>query len=261
MENKYIREFVEHYKALGFDKICLYDNNDKNGERYDAVIKDYITSGFVIVKNIRGHANAQVACYTKCYNEYKKKFDWIGFFDIDEFLHIDKGFNIKQFLSQYMYNHDNVNCIRVCWKQFTDSDIIQTNGNYSVKKFKAHLPITHVDSSQTKIIIKTTIDNLVFTSPHGALTNNNVKCVNTKGKFCENAIMVKHPTWANACLHHYRFKTLEEFIKNKMVRLWPTTYKNGGKSFLTVDTFFKYNKKTPEKVKYANMLLQKLFKK
>jgi len=35
LENKYIREFVNHYKNYGVDKIYLYDNNDINGEKFD----------------------------------------------------------------------------------------------------------------------------------------------------------------------------------------------------------------------------------
>ena len=54
LENLYIREFVEYYKNLGFDNICLYDNNDEDGEHFEDVINDYITSGFVILKNVRG---------------------------------------------------------------------------------------------------------------------------------------------------------------------------------------------------------------
>ena len=33
-ENKYAREFVEHYKKYGIDKIFIYDNNDSNGENF-----------------------------------------------------------------------------------------------------------------------------------------------------------------------------------------------------------------------------------
>lgn len=40
-ENKYIREFVEHYKKLEVDKIFIYDNNDINGESFDLAIQDY----------------------------------------------------------------------------------------------------------------------------------------------------------------------------------------------------------------------------
>ena len=42
MENKYAREFVEHYKRYGVDKIFIYDNNDIKGEKFDLVLSDYI---------------------------------------------------------------------------------------------------------------------------------------------------------------------------------------------------------------------------
>jgi len=46
-ENKYAREFVEHYKKYGIDKIFIYDNNDSNGENFYGILNDYIKSGFV----------------------------------------------------------------------------------------------------------------------------------------------------------------------------------------------------------------------
>ena len=41
-----------------------------------------------------------------------------------------------------------------------------------------------------------------------------------------------------------------------MVRLWPTHYLNGGKKGLNLDMFFRYNKKTKEKLEYAKKLLK-----
>ncbi len=37
-ENKYILEFIEHYKKIGVDKIYLYDNNNIDGEHFEEVI-------------------------------------------------------------------------------------------------------------------------------------------------------------------------------------------------------------------------------
>jgi len=34
-ENLYLREFVEYYKKIGYSKIILYDNNEKNGENIE----------------------------------------------------------------------------------------------------------------------------------------------------------------------------------------------------------------------------------
>ena len=259
MENLYIREYVEYYKDLGFDNICLYDNNDPDGEHFEDVINDYIESGFVILKDVRGKFQAQMPSYAECYNEYKDAYDWIAFFDIDEFLHIsdNRCVNIKQFLSKDIFNDRGINCVRVCWKQYDDSDIIKTNGDYSVKKFKTYLPITNKLAVQTKPIIKTVIDIKTFSSAHGPTNTKGVVCVNTAGELCDNAITIKNVTWENACLKHYRFKTIEEFVLMKMVRLWPTHHMNGGKTGLNLNMFFQFNKKTKEKEKYAEDLLKK----
>ena len=34
-ENLYAREYVEFYKKKGVDKIIIYDNNEKEGEKFD----------------------------------------------------------------------------------------------------------------------------------------------------------------------------------------------------------------------------------
>ena len=44
-ENLYVKEFVEHYKKYGVNKIYIYDNNDLNDEHFDDVISDYIING------------------------------------------------------------------------------------------------------------------------------------------------------------------------------------------------------------------------
>ena len=38
----YIKEFADHYKALGIDKIFLYDNNDIDDENFENVLSEYI---------------------------------------------------------------------------------------------------------------------------------------------------------------------------------------------------------------------------
>ena len=197
--------------------------------------------------------------YAECYNEYKNKYDWIAYFDIDEFLYINDNrcTNIKQFLSKDIYNDRGINCIRVCWKQYDDSNIIKTNGDYSINKFKSYIPITNKLATQTKPIIKTVVDIKTFSSAHGPNNTKSIVCVNTAGQLCENAISISNVTWENACLKHYRFKTIEEFVLQKMVRLWPTHHMNGGKTGLNLKMFFQFNKETPEKRKYAEELIKK----
>ena len=264
LENNYIREWVEHHRALGFDNIVLYDNNDVDGERFEEVISDYIESGYVILKDWRGRKLAQIPSYNSCYDEYNSQYDWIGFWDIDEFIELEKAATIQEFLSQDIFA--DAKCIRVGWKQYTDSGLLTVeNGNYSVKRFTevydktfckmSRMPVMDyfTANTQAKSIIRSGIKGFHITSPHCFL---DVTTVNAIGKPAKKAINLgPTPIWQGAWLNHYRFKTIEEYVTKKMVRLWPTKYLNGGKDGLNLPFFFRFNKKTPEKEALAEKLL------
>lgn len=261
LENHYIREWVEYHKNIGFSNILLYDNNDINGESFSDVIDDYISSGYVIIKNYRGLSNAQIKSYNDCYHEYKNQYDWIGFWDIDEFIELENNDNIQNFLEQEIFK--NVQCIRLCWKQYTDNNLIEVcDDNYSVLNrfteifskdycLKNNIPFENylIANTQTKSIVKTDINDFNISSPHVFLK---VPTVNAIGQHCNNERVNLDglPIWKNAWINHYRFKTLEEFINNKMFRGWPTPYMNGGKNYLNIKLFLKFNALSDEKRNY-----------
>ena len=84
-------------------------NNDE--EKFEDVINDYILNGFVILHNKRNQTIDQGGTYTEAYKQYSNKYDYIAFFDIDEFLHIDEPFNIKDILLEL--DSKGFNMIRV----------------------------------------------------------------------------------------------------------------------------------------------------
>ena len=253
MENNYIREWVEHNKKIGFDNICLIDNNDVDGERFEDVIGDYIDSGYVILENARGKFQYQIQSYNVYYEKYKDKYEWIAFFDIDEFLWINekKYKNVNEFVNDKIFSRFNM--IRVCWENYSDSGLIKVeDNNYSVSRFTEKF-----DDLQSKAIVRTVFGKLNNISPHILSRKTVFTACNTIGVRCGMGVSIgRASTLLNAKLKHYRFKTIEEFVLNKMVRLWPTNYKNGGKGYLNLDFFFRFNKKTDEKIEYANKLLK-----
>ena len=101
-ENNYIIEFVEHYKKLGVNTIFLYDNNDINGEKFDLILNTYVSNNFVKIIDIRGKTCYQLKAYNDCYEKNSKNYDWFMFFDVDEFLVLEKH---KTILS---YGEENV---------------------------------------------------------------------------------------------------------------------------------------------------------
>lgn len=255
MENYYIREWVEHYKSLGFDNICLFDNNDVDGEHLEDVIGDYIDEGFVILKDARGFYRYQIESYNVCYNQYKNEYKWIAYFDIDEFLWIDKKYNndVKKFLAEPCFNQ--YNCVRVCWENYDDNGIIKVeNDNYSITRFTHPITGTH----QSKAFVKTVFDNIENESPHIMSKKIVFRACNALGRRCRNGIDIGvGTTLERAKLKHYRLKTIDEYVRFKMIRMWPTNFCDGGKKALNVDYFFANgNKRTQEKLDYAYSIIE-----
>lgn len=66
-ENRYAREFVEHYQRLGFDKIYLCDNNRDGEEYFEDVLSPFIESGFVEILDYRNRSGVQRDAYEDVY--------------------------------------------------------------------------------------------------------------------------------------------------------------------------------------------------
>ena len=131
-ENLYLREWVEHHKNLGFDKIILYDNNAIDGEFPQQVIFDYVESGYVDVHNVRGvpfyytkdsqNHYLQPEIYNNCINDYKNEYEWIAFIDVDEFFEIETN-NIHHTFDLMEYDKSEYDAILVSWMSMGDTQL------------------------------------------------------------------------------------------------------------------------------------------
>ena len=78
--------------------IFIYDNNEKNDEKFDLILKDYIKDGFVEIIDFRGLEGPQIKSMEDCRKNNYKKFDWLIFYDMDELLFLRNYSNITDFL-------------------------------------------------------------------------------------------------------------------------------------------------------------------
>ena len=247
MENHYIREWVEHYKSIGFTNVILYDNNMLSEEHFEDVISDYIDNNFVILKNARGKRCYQCSAYFDAYREYRKQYDWMLFVDADELLDLGEYDSIKHFLNEEKFQNES--CIRIAWKIYDDSGLVRPNGDYRMKERFSSFKYCR----QCKSIIRTTLDVRGFT-PHGPL---NIRCVDSSGRICgskdeflSNDLRTDNPVWIN----HYFMKTIEEYVTGKMKRLYPDQKDSNAQNILRVERFFLFNELTDEKKEYLDSI-------
>ena len=138
-ENLYIKEFINHYKNLGYNHIFIYDNNDIQGEKLEEIIKDEIDNEFVTIINYRGAKNKpQFRVYIDCYEKYNKKYDWLSFFDADEFLElIPKGIKIQEFLDNERYTY--CQNVKFNWVLYSDDNQIHYHNKPVQERFTTPL--------------------------------------------------------------------------------------------------------------------------
>ena len=212
LENLYIKEFVNYYQNLGINKIYLYDNNDKNGENFNEILKEEIKSKLVKIINVRGKSKFQIPSYNHCYEKHLKEYSWFLFVDIDEFLYLNKNDSLKVFLNNKKF--ENCDNIHINYKDLGDSDLLTYDNRSLIERFNKNY--RYVPSMKSFV--------------RGGLINakmNIHRSYNVK-KYCNSEGEIENPgdyftnTFTNksAIINHFITKSTEEFY-NRLIKGWP----------------------------------------
>ena len=262
LENKYIREFVQHYEKYGVDKIFLYDNNDINGEKFEEVINDYIQNGFVEILNWRGKYQAMMKIMNDCYQKNYNTYDWLIFYEIDEHIHLYNYKNVKLFLNQTKFNDcQEIYLNLVC---HTDNNLLYYEDKPLAKRFPQIVPETKLGrmALEMKSIIRGHIKKTFLTNNH--LGDLNLKSCNSSGLHEKlNGHYSLYRDEKYYFIDHYYSKSTEEFIK-KIVK--GDAFRNDPQYiYERVDKYFSQSEPTKEKLdmieKIAHINLKKYRKK
>lgn len=246
LENRYAREFVEHYLKLGVDKIIVCDNNFGDEEHFEEVLQPYIDQGSVIIEDWRGVVKAQMRCYSSIYAKYGNEYDWIGYLDIDEFIVLEKHQTIQEFLNE----KKDYECVLINWKCMSSNGLIEYENKPLMERFTEECPrdikvqYAFPENMHVKSFVKGGLGNIKFYgNPH--VPANNLLFCNADGVRCGNSPF-QPITWETAYIKHFVTKSCEEYY-NKLKRgvgdrdynCFLLTYKG---------RFFKYNKPSKEQL-------------
>ena len=263
-ENLYIREWVEWYKNLGVSKIFLYDNNDIDGEHFEEVINDYIESGFVEIQNWRGIVKSvksdkdgqttQGLAYHDCYYSHYKDFDWMCFFDIDEYLEIYYKYNT---LNDFFNDFNEYDGICVQWKMYGDNEKLYYENKSIFERFKYEENSSYDKHIKQILKCKEYDTDLLFCA-HG-IVNKKYNFVNVLKNKPRNVYMdyVEHENLP-VYLNHFYSKSTEEFLKRKYNKTSAVTGVNNTRNF-NIDflkkQYFEHNRYTKEKEEFINIFI------
>lgn len=250
LESKYIKEFIEYYKTIGFDKIFLYDNNRHyDSDNITEKVKNYVDDGFVTLKKWDyDYGNVQKPAYQHCFNANRNEYDWIAFFDADEYIVLPTGMAIQEFLSQEKFN--DFGGIAIPSVNYDDNDLLVNNSETRLDKY-TRPTMTGCDKTFYKTIVRCKKNNVNFSSfvsdgCHLPYMNNNKIC-DINGNIVEwNHIRCDNKT-DYVFLKHIPTGCIDDYVNFKDKRGWPDTFND--KKF-GIEFFAEYNMLTQEKIDY-----------
>lgn len=241
LENRYAVEWVEHYNALGVDKIFIYDNNRvEDGELFQDVLQPYIEAGFVEITYFEG---LQRDAYEKCYRDHSDDYDWIGFFDFDELVDFaNVRMTIPVWIDQY-----NADVVCLNWQVMTDNGLTHYDARPMKERFTEGTGEDFGINHHVKSFVRGGLEGVTFCDPHIPTTPELV-CMNVLGERIEQKALQPKVIHSVARLLHFNTKTAEEWME-KVSRGWVDVtglaYKQRKEH--AIEYFFSINERTAEK--------------
>lgn len=204
-EHPYIREWSLHHLALGFDKIFLYDNN--SSKPYDKEIGDLMGLGKIEIKIWRDSTKSRqlTAFHDLMQSKEWGDADWCAFIDVDEFIFLDEGRNISQFISLY----ERYAGVALYWKCYNANGRIKAPQNVST--IDAYTAQFIFNDYSTKIICRVKdVQNFILV--HLAVPKWGKTIVTTSGTpHC--LWNIKDLNYVNGHVKHFFTKSWEDWIK------------------------------------------------
>jgi hypothetical protein len=230
-ESKYLLEWIAHHLVIGFDAVIVLDNESTDGTAEmlrSAASRSDNALRYIYWPN-RGITTQNDGYHTVC-DLFRNEFDWIGFFDIDEFLlpvHDDR-------VGDWLHGITEGAAIAVNWFFFGSGGHIENPGGLVLEAFQrrgaADFTVNdagHVPNLGIKSIVR---PQLVrgCRNPHAFHLDGIY--VDTEGRplelVAEGSRMTSMPAGAKWRLHHYFVRSRVQWAEKVARGYWDSTYRN-----------------------------------
>lgn len=106
-ETPYIAEWLSYHRAIGFDHVYLYCNDDEPDELFTAV-SPWCDGAAPFVTFIHcPHQGQQWWMHVNFLERFRAETEWVAFLDVDEFLSLRRS----EHLSEFVRRRPGVDCI------------------------------------------------------------------------------------------------------------------------------------------------------
>lgn len=235
-EQRFIREWAEHYLRIGFDRLYVFE--DFGSETHEKEIADYIADGKVVLTNLdrsgvlpryKKGTMVQRNLYRMFLERCKKEelADWCGFFDMDEFLMFEEGWDLERLEEEFK---DTAGLL-LSWRLYGANGHLKRPEGGVVESYTKSMPDgSKLDDGSVQWNVKSLVN------VHNCNSEKHIHvfsgCVKTSGGdlFDGNGLCFE-----KAWLNHYYTKSWEDYLDRIFAR------GNMQNNFRCLDKFFKCN--------------------
>ena len=255
-EEPYVVEWLNWYRKLGCKRFYLLDNNDKGNESLvDLLNRDKRNRDDIILIDVRGDELAkqgyQFGVYKKVYDKFRDRHDYMGFFDLDEFLYLN-GRDFKTWLKESRDSVKHAGSIQFNWRYFGDNGKLRYEDKPVVERFPSPCVTTvryaqdHPEDLFTKVIVRCD-RGMKMHLVHSVLMDGEYISVHANGNIVREGRGLLPIDFSNGCINHYGTKTIEEYVKRKCLFTKTACGPNQHTPEDRIKWFFNVNEDTPEK--------------
>lgn len=101
-EEEDLLEWIEYHESIGVSNVIIVENDSQNSSLSNPSIMKYARNGFIrsyVYYTKDTPPNNQLWAYRTCLRNWGKEYDYMGFIDTDEFIHLTNySSNVREFL-------------------------------------------------------------------------------------------------------------------------------------------------------------------
>ncbi|KAL5717797.1 hypothetical protein ACHQM5_010762 [Ranunculus cassubicifolius] len=118
---RFMKEWIMYHARIGVQSWFIYDNN--SDDAIEDVIETLIRAGYRITRHVWPWVKTQEAGFAHCALQARDSCEWVGFIDVDEFLHFPSGKSLKHILHNQTEGFDRVGELRIPCHSFGPSGL------------------------------------------------------------------------------------------------------------------------------------------
>ena len=207
-EARHIAEWLTYQFALGFDTVLLLDNLSTDATKEEAASLS-ATHDIRLLDWPLTHHHCQMQGYDFAAAHLESEFDWLAFFDTDEFLVLDDGLDLKTCLAGLRH----AAAIAIPWAMFGSSGHIAMPAGRVVDNFLYRSRPGFGPNQHVKSIVRAAAMRRME-STHSCLINGIYQdLAGREPRWQQPGVLAGPPDYRIGKLHHYFTRSWDHWVE------------------------------------------------